>query len=87
MRAGKGASRPSVLVINPRNEEASAARRVRLLAAFNALPEDDRADLLEAAETMVSRASADVDSERDEVRVLFRRIYVVAGWEEASDVR
>jgi hypothetical protein len=58
MRPSKGAGRPSLLAMNPRNREASAARRTKLLAAFDALDEDTRADLLEAVETMASRLTS-----------------------------
>jgi hypothetical protein len=81
MRAGKGASRPSCLVMNPNNLEASAARRTRLLAAFDSLPEDIRANLLEAAETIAFRHSGGVDFERDEVREIIAQTYEAAGWE------
>jgi hypothetical protein len=75
MRAGKGADRPSVLAINPRNREASAERRTKLLAAFDALDEDTRADLLEEAETMTYSVPG------SEARRILRLMYVTAGWE------
>jgi hypothetical protein len=80
MRAAKNASRPSCLVINPNNREASIARRIKLLAAFNSLDEDTRADLLEAVETVAFRASTDVDFVRDDVRDIIRQAYTAAGW-------
>jgi hypothetical protein len=80
MGPSKGAGRPSLLVLNPRNPEASAERRALLLAAFDSLDEDARADLLEAVETMVSRASSGVDQYRDEARDVIRRVYDAAGW-------
>lgn len=83
MRASAGASRPSSLAINPRNPQTSAARRVKMLAAFDSLDEDTRADLLEAAETMASRLTPGLglDSERDEARRIIAQIYAAAGWE------
>lgn len=81
MRPGKRAGRPSLLALNPRNQELSAARRVTLLAAFEALDEDTRADLLEAAETIAGRASSGVDFEVAEMRFIFGRVYREAGWE------
>lgn len=86
MRPSKGAGRPSLLALNPHNLEASTARRTRLLAAFDSLDEDTRADLLEAVETMVHRASGGVDSERDAARDVIRQAYAVAGWAQASTV-
>jgi hypothetical protein len=83
MKPGKGADRLSCLAMNPHNREASAARRVKLLAAFGTLDEDTQADLLEAVETMVFRARAGVDSERDEARRIIEQIYKIAGWEES----
>lgn len=83
MRPAKDAGRPSCLAINPKNREASAARRTRLLAAFDSLDEDTRADLLEAAETIAFRQSGGVDFERDDVRDIIRQAYEAAGWEHA----
>jgi hypothetical protein len=81
MRPSKGASRPSVLAINPRNRELSAARRVKLLAAFDSLDEDTRADLLELAEDFAFLAG-DRRMERDDARQIIRQLYAAAGWEE-----
>jgi hypothetical protein len=82
MRASAAASRPSVLALNPRNREASAARRSKLLTAFNNLDEDARADLLEAAESMAWRLTPGLglDTERDEARTILGRMYYLAGW-------
>lgn len=80
MQPSKNASRPSVLAVNPLNREASIRRRLRLLNAFLSLDEDAQADLLEAVDTIVHRASASVDNERDEARAIFRRVYELAGW-------
>jgi hypothetical protein len=81
MRPSKGADRPSVLAVNPNNREASAARRARLIAAFDSLDEDTRADLLEAIETIAFRATSAVDAESTEARGILRRIYAAAGFE------
>ena len=81
MKPGEGADRPSVLAINPRNREASAARRVKLLAAFGSLSEDDRADLLEAVESITHLAHGGTGTERDEARRVIHLMYVAAGWE------
>jgi hypothetical protein len=75
MKPSKSAGRPSVLAINPRNLEASAARRARLLAAFNALDEDTRADLLEVAESWAFRATAAANTESYEARGIFRQMH------------
>jgi hypothetical protein len=83
MRPGKGASVPSVLAMNPRNPEASAARRVKLLAAFNALDEDTRADLLELAETWAFRATSAANTEAYDARTIMRQMYAAAGWEQS----
>lgn len=80
MGPAAGGGNASCLVMNPRNREASAARRARLLAGFDSLPPDTRADLLEAAETMAHRAGG-VDAERDEARRIITLMYVTAGWE------
>jgi hypothetical protein len=82
MRHGKGADRPSCLAMNPGNREASAARRTRLLAAFDALPEDTRADLLELVET-VAFAAGEASLERSDLRDLTRRMYASAGFESS----
>jgi hypothetical protein len=79
MNPGKGADWTSVLAINPRNREASAARRVKLLAAFEALDEDTRADLLELTEEIALNAG-DARLERDDTRDIIRRMYALAGW-------
>jgi hypothetical protein len=80
MKPSAGASRPSCLAMNPRNPELSAARRTRLLTAFESLDEDTRADLLEAAETWAFRAGG-TDLERDDARDIMRQMYAAAGWE------
>jgi hypothetical protein len=82
MKPSAGAGRPSLLALNPRNREASAARREKLLAAFVSLPEDTQADLLEAVETIAFRAQDGVDFERDNARDIMRQVYQVAGWTE-----
>jgi hypothetical protein len=81
MRHGKGADRPSALAMNPRNREASAARREQLLAAFLSLDENVQADLLEAVESLVLNAGISVSLERDRAREIIRQVYAVAGWE------
>jgi hypothetical protein len=65
--------------MNPRNREASAARRVKLLAAFNGLDEDTRADLLELAET-IAFAAGDAYMERSDLRDMYRELFAAAGW-------
>lgn len=81
MRPSKGAGRPSLLALNPRNREMSAARRTRLLAAFLTLDEDTQADLLEAVESLVFNAGLSVSLERDDARAIIRQVYRAAGWE------
>ena len=83
MKPSKGADRPSLLAMNPRNREASAARRIKLLAAFLSLDEDTQADLLEAAETIAFRAQGGVDFERDRAREIIRQVYAIAGWKKS----
>ena len=85
MKPSKGADRPSLLALNPRNREASAERRVRLLAAFDSLDEDARADLLEAAETIAFRAENGADAQSRGVRDILRRMYAAAGWAEDTE--
>jgi hypothetical protein len=88
MKPSAGAGRPSCLAVNPRNREASAARRVKLLAAFDALDEDTRADFLEAAETMaLSSTPGGVDNVRAHARTILRRLYAAAGWDQAGTDR
>jgi hypothetical protein len=65
--------------MNPRNVEASAARRVKLLAAFDSLPEDDRADLLELAED-IDMAGMDT-ARRLGLREAIAALYAAAGWD------
>jgi hypothetical protein len=84
MKPSQDASRLSSLAINPRNPEASAARRVKLLAAFEALDEDTRADLLELAETWAFRAASAANTESYAARGIIRQMYVIAGWEDGS---
>jgi hypothetical protein len=79
MKPSADAGRPSLLAINPRNREASATRRVKLLAAFGSLDEDTRADLLEAIETIAGRAGG-ADSVRDQARRILVQVYTAAGW-------
>ena len=79
--AGRDAGRPSSLAMNPRNREASADRRGLLLAAFRTLDDTTQADLLEAVESLASRATG-VDSERDEARTIIHQVYTVAGWDD-----
>jgi hypothetical protein len=81
MRPSEGADRPSLLALNPNNREASAARRVKLLAAFNSLDEDARADLLEAIETIAFRATSPANIESREARAIMRQMYALAGFE------
>jgi hypothetical protein len=73
-----------LLAINPRNREASAARRVKLLATFDSLDENTRADLLEAVETMAFRGTSGADAESTEARGILRRVYTAAGFESRS---
>jgi hypothetical protein len=68
--------------MNPRNREASVARRYELLAAFAALSEDDQADLLEAAES-TAFGSASSTTERDVWEVV-TRMYKILGWERRA---
>lgn len=84
MQPSKDAGRPSCLVMNPRNAEASAARREQLLAAFASLDVNDQAGLLELAETWAFRATSGANTESFAARGLFRRMYAAAGWEEAT---
>jgi len=86
MKPSKSANRLSALAINPRNREASATRRAKLLTAFESLDEDTRADLLEAVETMASRLTPGLglDSERDDARRIIKQVYEIAGWEAQS---
>jgi hypothetical protein len=81
MKPSKGAGRPPRLAGSWR--EATAKRRIKLLAAFGSLDEDTQADLLEAVESMVFRAPGGVDFERDEAREIIRQVYLAAGWEES----
>lgn len=80
MKPSKGAYRPSLLALNPHNPEASAARRVKLLAAFGSLDEDTQADLLELTESIAFNAGC-ASLERGDARDIMRRIYAIAGWE------
>lgn len=81
MKPSKDAARPSALAINPHNREASARRRVKLLAAFDSLPEDTRADLLEAVESLVGTAQTGVNLYRDDALEVIQQVYAAAGWE------
>jgi hypothetical protein len=81
MRASRGADRPSLLALNPRNPELSADRRTKLLAAFRSLDEDTQADLLELVETIAFRRSPGVDNERSDARDIMRQVHQLAGWE------
>jgi hypothetical protein len=81
MGPSKGASRPSSLAVNPNNEADSAARRARLLEAFDSLSPDQRADLLELAETWAFRATRAANTESRDARDLFREMYAAAGWD------
>lgn len=76
-----GPSRPSELAMNPRNQEAKATRRGLLLSAFDELDPDTRATLLELAETWAFRATAAVNTESYDARVIVRRMYAAIGWE------
>ena len=80
MGPSKGASQPAVLALNPHNREASAARRAKLLAAFDSLDVNARADLLETAEHWATTGFADPD--KTEARGIFRQMYAAAGWEQ-----
>jgi hypothetical protein len=82
MRPAADAGRPSCLAANPRNREASAARRERLLAAFDSLDVNTRADLLEAVESLAGAAGSGVNPIRDEARRIIAQVYVAAGWRE-----
>jgi hypothetical protein len=63
--------------MNPRNVELSAARREALLAGFDSLHEDSRADLLEAAETLAGMALP--GDEAAEIRAILAQAYRAAG--------
>lgn len=82
MKPSADAGRLSSLAVNPRNREASAARRTRLLAAFESLDEDTRADLLEAVESMASRPNGGIPGH--EARRILSLMYAAAGWEKRS---
>ena len=79
--ASKDAGRPSSLAMNPRNREASAGRRARLLAAFRTLDDTTHADLLEAVESLAGNARG-ADMYRDEARAIIHRVYAAAGWDD-----
>lgn len=79
MGPSKDAGRPSALAMNPRNREASAARRAKLLAAFDSLDENTRADLLETVETLVSTCR--MTTYLSDAQAVIRQIYAAAGWE------
>lgn len=81
MKPSADAGRASYLAMNPRNREASAARRTKLLAAFNALDEDTRADLLEAVEAVTATAGGYPDGVT--ARRIFRQMYAAAGLESS----
>jgi len=83
MKHGKGADSLSALAVNPRNREASARRREKLLAAFLSLGEDTCADLLELVESIAFNAG-DARIERDDARDIIRQVYTAAGWAESS---
>lgn len=46
---------------NPADERASALRRVYMMIAYDRIPEDDRADLLEAIESIVTTRGTNPD--------------------------
>lgn len=81
MKPSRDAGRLSYLAMNPKNREASAARREKLLAAFLGLDEDTQADLLEAVETMAFRLTSGLglDSERTEALRIVRQMHEAAG--------
>jgi len=79
----KGAGRPSLLAMNPRNPQASAERRGKLLAAFRALDWSVQADVLELCET-IAFAAGDARTERGDLREHIRQLYQLAGWEDGS---
>jgi len=83
MQAGQNATRPSALAVNPDNERASIARRIRLLRAFRSLPEDAQADLIECAETVAFAAGRVDHGQRRPLRDLLTEVYVAAGWDPA----
>lgn len=84
MHHGKGADQPSVLALNPHNREASAARREKLLAAFDGLDVNTRADLLELVEAWVT--AQPIDQAKRDARAIIRQVYEAAGWEIAEAV-
>jgi hypothetical protein len=63
--------------MNPDNVGASTRRRVKLLAAFDSLPEDTRADLLELIETWAHSGTWNFD--KDEARKIIAQVYAAAG--------
>jgi hypothetical protein len=87
MGPSEEAGRPSCLVMNPRNREASAARREQLLAAFLALDVNDQADLLEAAESLAFAAAPGTSpyhGTRGKVCRAIGKMYAAAGWEQVT---
>jgi hypothetical protein len=81
MKPSRDAGRPSCLAMNPNNREASAARRVKLLKAFDSLDENIRADLLEDIESLVFKAGISISVERDDARDIIEQVYKAAGLE------
>lgn len=75
-----GADRPSLLAMNPDNPAATARRRAALLNAFDALPANVRADLLELIESAAYSQSTTVDrlAVRD-MRLIVDEIYRLGG--------
>jgi hypothetical protein len=82
MRASRNANRASALAVNPDNLADSAARRIKLLDAFEQMDEDDQADLLEAAEEICWRPASPGDTAQSELRRTFNLVYTIAGWGE-----
>lgn len=75
-------SRASELVMNPHNDQAATRRRAKLLAAFDSLAPDQRADLLELVEAMAF--SGTWESWKQGGRDLMRQLYAIAGLENEA---
>lgn len=82
MRPAADAWRPSCLVMNPQNARASEARRAKLLAAFDGLDCNERADFLEEIEHLAHTGQD--EPWKHDVRELFARLYAAAGLEQPS---
>jgi hypothetical protein len=81
MEPSKDAGRPSCLVVQPDNLALSVQHRIALVASFDALPEDAKADLLEFIESWVHRQSAEMDTDRRDTSLIVHQMYANARWE------